>query len=73
MINTVSAMSGFVGPYVIGLLKGSSGDFRSGFLVLSLASVAGAVMAMRLRHAPRLAADVTASPKADGYAVTQPS
>jgi ACS family tartrate transporter-like MFS transporter len=73
MINTVSAMSGFVGPYAIGLLKGASGDFRSGFLVLALASTAGAVMAMRLRRAPRLAADGAASPPAGSYAATQPS
>lgn len=45
----------FAGPYIIGLLKGSSGDFRSGFLVMGLASGCGAALALYLRRAPRLA------------------
>ena len=54
VINTMSALSGFVGPFVVGLLKGASGDFRTGFLMLALASLVGAGMALALRRSPRL-------------------
>src|SRR6185503_14292871 len=41
LINSLSNLSGFVGPYTIGLLNTASADFRSGFLVLALVPLAG--------------------------------
>lgn len=55
MINSVSALSGFVGPYVVGVLRGSSGNFQTGFLLLALAQLGGTAIALHLRRAPRLA------------------
>jgi MFS transporter, ACS family, tartrate transporter len=51
LINSLANLSGFVGPYAIGLLNDASGNFRSGFLLLALAPLAGAVLALRLRNA----------------------
>lgn len=55
LICSIANLAGFVGPYVVGVLKGSSGSFRSGLVLLGLASLAGAALALRLRRAPRLA------------------
>ena len=54
LINSVANVSNFVDPYVIGLLKGASGNFHSGLLLLALVPLAGAVLALRLRRAPVL-------------------
>jgi ACS family tartrate transporter-like MFS transporter len=51
LINSVANLSGFAGPYAIGLLNSISGDFRSGLLLLALAPLAGIVLALWLRHA----------------------
>jgi MFS transporter, ACS family, tartrate transporter len=55
LINSLANLSGFVGPYVIGLLRGASGDFHSGLLLLALVPLAGATLALRLRGSPVLA------------------
>jgi ACS family tartrate transporter-like MFS transporter len=49
-------LAGFVGPYVMGLLKGSSGSFQSGLLGPALASLAGAALALWLRRSSLLRA-----------------
>jgi MFS family permease len=54
LINSVANLSGFAGPYAIGLLKSVTGDFRSGLLFLALAPLAGMALALRLRHAALL-------------------
>ena len=54
LICSVANLSGFVGPYVIGLLKGASGSFHSGLLLLGLVALAGAGLALGLRRAPVL-------------------
>jgi ACS family tartrate transporter-like MFS transporter len=51
LINSVSNLAGFAGPYAIGLLNNSSGDFRTGLLLLAVVPFAGLVLALRLRHA----------------------
>ena len=51
LINTLSNLSGFAGPYTIGLLNSASGDFRAGLLLLAIVPLAGMVLALRLRHA----------------------
>jgi MFS transporter, ACS family, tartrate transporter len=54
LINSVSNLSSFAGPYLIGLLKGASGSFHSGLLLLALVPLAGAVLALHLRRVPVL-------------------
>ena len=54
LINSLANLSGFVGPYAIGLLKGVSGDFRTGLLLLAFVPLGGLALALRLRHAPVL-------------------
>ena len=51
LINSLANLSGFAGPYAIGLLNSASGDFRSGLLLLAFVPLAGMVLALRLRHA----------------------
>jgi ACS family tartrate transporter-like MFS transporter len=51
LINSLSNLSGFVGPYAIGLLNSGSGDFRSGLLLLACVPLAGMALVLRLRHA----------------------
>ena len=51
LINSLANLSGFAGPYAIGLLSGSSGNFRSGLLLLGFVTLMGMVLALRLRHA----------------------
>jgi MFS transporter, ACS family, tartrate transporter len=51
LINSLANVSGFVGPYAIGLLNTASGDFRTGLLLLALVPLAGMALALRLRHA----------------------
>jgi ACS family tartrate transporter-like MFS transporter len=51
LINSLANLSGFAGPYAIGLLNGSSGNFRSGLLLLAFVPLMGMVLALRLRHA----------------------
>jgi hypothetical protein len=58
LINSLANLSGFAGPYAIGLLNGASGNFRSGLLLLALLPLAGVALALRLRHAAVLT-DVT--------------
>jgi MFS family permease len=48
-INSLGNLSGFAGPYVMGLLKDLTGNFRAGLLVLGGCGLAGAVVAMMLR------------------------
>jgi ACS family tartrate transporter-like MFS transporter len=54
LINSLANLSGFAGPYAIGLLNGASGNFRSGLLLLALVPLAGMALALRLRHAADL-------------------
>jgi ACS family tartrate transporter-like MFS transporter len=54
LINSISNLSGLVGPYTIGLLKGASGTFHSGLLLLALVPLAGAALALRLRRTSAL-------------------
>jgi ACS family tartrate transporter-like MFS transporter len=56
LIVSIANLGGFLGPYVMGLLKRSSGNFQSGLMALAVVSLAGAALAVRLRRAPVLAA-----------------
>lgn len=51
LINSLANLSGFAGPYAIGLLNSASGDFRTGLLLLAFVPLVGMALALRLRHA----------------------
>jgi ACS family tartrate transporter-like MFS transporter len=55
VMTTLANLGGFLGPYAVGVLKERSGSFQSGLLLLALISLAGAVLALRLRRSPILA------------------
>ena len=46
MINSVGNLGGFVGPYILGLARSSSGNFRSGLLLLAGAMALAAVFVL---------------------------
>jgi ACS family tartrate transporter-like MFS transporter len=48
-INSIGNLGGFVGPNVMGWLRGSSGNFASGLYALAGLSLAGALMTLTLR------------------------
>ena len=49
LINSVGNLGGFVGPTVMGWLRGVSGSYSAGLLVLAAALVFEAVLVMTLR------------------------
>jgi ACS family tartrate transporter-like MFS transporter len=49
MINSIGNLGGFVGPTVVGWLRGASGDYTSGLLTLATILVVEAVLVMMLR------------------------
>jgi MFS transporter, ACS family, tartrate transporter len=51
LINSLANLSGFVGPYAVGLLAGAHGNFHTGLLVLALVPLGGMALALRLRRA----------------------
>jgi ACS family tartrate transporter-like MFS transporter len=51
LINSLSNLSGFAGPYAIGLLNSVSGNFRTALMLLAFVPFAGMGLALRLRHA----------------------
>jgi len=55
-INSVGNLGGFFGPYIIGRLRSSTGEFRGGLLTVAAAlGVSGALaLAIRLRRSPVL-------------------
>jgi ACS family tartrate transporter-like MFS transporter len=55
LIVSVANLAGFVGPYMTGLLKGASGNFQSGLVLLALPALAGSALALWLRRGPLLA------------------
>jgi nitrate/nitrite transporter NarK len=55
LINTFGAMGGFVGPNVIGLVKGTSYGYAGGLLLLAGAMLAGGVATLALRRSKTLA------------------
>jgi len=55
LINTMGAAGGFVGPSVVGWVKGATGSFRGGMLFLAALLVASAIATLWLRRSPVLA------------------
>lgn len=54
LINTIGALGGFVGPYVVGYLRGKTQDFTSGLLFLAVLLVLAAVGTFALRRSALL-------------------
>jgi ACS family tartrate transporter-like MFS transporter len=52
MINTIGNLGGFLGPYVIGILKTRSGGFRSSLLLLSAGMLTSSVGTLLVRLRP---------------------
>lgn len=63
LINSIANLSGFLGPWTIGLMNRVSGDFRTGFMLLAVVPIAGMLLALRLRRAAELGA--SAPPRTD--------
>jgi ACS family tartrate transporter-like MFS transporter len=49
VINSLGNLGGFVGPYIIGLVKSSTGGFRGGLLVIAAALAIASVSALLVR------------------------
>jgi MFS transporter, ACS family, tartrate transporter len=50
LIASIANVAGFLGPYATGVLRGASGGYGTGLMVLGLVSLAGAAMAVWLRR-----------------------
>ena len=53
LINSIGNLGGFVGPFALGLLRQSTGDFRAGLALLACSLVAVALLALRLPRESR--------------------
>jgi MFS transporter, ACS family, tartrate transporter len=63
LINSMGAVGGFVGPYLIGDIKQRTGEFAPGLLVLAGSLTAAAVIVLALRStALRRSGDLTTAP-----------
>jgi ACS family tartrate transporter-like MFS transporter len=50
LVNSMGAVGGFVGPYVLGQVKQQTGSFTGGLLILGACLVAAVVIVMELRR-----------------------
>jgi MFS family permease len=53
LINSIGNLGGFVGPYMMGLARSSTGGFSTGLIGLAVFLVAGAVAAILLKRSTR--------------------
>jgi ACS family tartrate transporter-like MFS transporter len=59
LINSVGNLGGFAGPYIMGWLKDTTGDYRIGLRVLALIMFLGGALALTIRvKKPTVAANV---------------
>jgi ACS family tartrate transporter-like MFS transporter len=54
LINAMGAVGGFIGPYAVGYLKDTSGNFESGLFLLAGILFAGSILTTFLRFSPTL-------------------
>jgi nitrate/nitrite transporter NarK len=59
LINSIGNIGGFVGPYLVGLVKDATGSTDGGLVALALILLGGAVLATRVVHD----ADVERAPR----------
>ena len=52
LINSLGNLGGFVGPYLVGWLRETSGSFAAGLILLSLACLVTAGIALLARFEP---------------------
>jgi D-galactonate transporter len=52
LINSIGNLGGFVGPYLVGLMKDATGSTDGGLLTLSVILALGAILATRVTHDP---------------------
>jgi ACS family tartrate transporter-like MFS transporter len=52
-MNTVGMMGGFLGPWVMGVVKDRTGDYRLGLVALVVPSLVGAALVLLLRTGER--------------------
>jgi sugar phosphate permease len=55
LINSIGNLGGFVGPYMMGVAKGMTGNFSAGLIGLAGFLVIGAIAAVALKQATRVA------------------
>ena len=55
LINAMGAVGGFIGPYAVGYLKDTSGNFESGLFLLAGILLAGSILTLFLRKSSTLA------------------
>ena len=53
LVNSIGNLGGFLGPYLVGLMKDATGSTDGGLVTLSLILAIGAVLATRVAHDPR--------------------
>ncbi|HEX7897597.1 MAG TPA: MFS transporter [Planctomycetota bacterium] len=53
LINSIGNLGGFVGPYAVGWVRERTSGFTGGFLLLSAALVAAALLVLLIRETPR--------------------
>lgn len=53
VINSVGNLGGFIGPYIVGVIKGATGDFTGSLIFLGLSLATGSLTAFALRTASR--------------------
>jgi MFS transporter, ACS family, tartrate transporter len=54
LINSIGNIGGFVGPYLVGLVKNATGSTDGGLLALAAILIGGALLATRVAHDPAL-------------------
>ena len=54
LVNSIGNLGGFVGPYLVGLMKDATGSTDGGLVTLALILAIGAVLATRVAHDPAL-------------------
>src|SRR5262249_57688580 len=50
LVNTVGALGGFVGPYIVGYVRDATGSFSGGLFTLAIAVGGGGLLLWPLRH-----------------------
>ncbi len=54
MINAVGNLGGFLGPYLMGVIRDASGSFTLGLLAIAMGALIGGIVLLALGHDRRL-------------------